>query len=240
MRNLIFSFVLTIATAGSGNAQTSGTSSLPQIETVGTGEQRVAPDRATIHLIVSTKAASAANAAVANARAIQAVRDTLKRLGLDSTVTTASYNVGPDYESPISREDPRPRGYAARTVVRVRVAKLDQVGKIIDAALSKGGTGVETVQFESSLADQAKRTALAEASIAARRDAEALAAALGGSIGSLISASTVGASDPRRMNVMMEMTSTGRAVGGTQIRPDEIVIAAGVVTRWEFIARPGR
>ncbi|MBA3657442.1 MAG: SIMPL domain-containing protein [Gemmatimonadaceae bacterium] len=223
----------------SANAQIAGAASLPQIETVGTGERRVAPDRATVHLIVSTKASAAADAATSNARAIQAVRDTLRRLGFDSAVTTASYNVGPDYESIVNRDDPRPRGYAARTVVRVRVVKLDQVGRIIDAALAKGATGVETVQFESSVADDARRTALAEASIAARRDAEALATALGGSIGSLISASTAGNSDPRRMNVMMEVAG-GRAVGGTQIRPDEIVIVAGVVTRWEFIARPAR
>lgn len=240
MRALILSFVMIVAAGLPVLAQSNATSALPQIETVGTGERRVAPDRATIHLIVSTKAASAASAAALNARAIQAVRDTLKQLGLDSAVTTASYNVGPDYESPVSRDDPRPRGYAARTVVRVRVAKLDQVGKIIDAALSKGGTGVETVQFESSMADDARRAALAEASIAARRDAEALAAALGGNVGSLISASTVGTSDPRRMNVMMEVAATGRAVGGTQIRPDEIVIVAGVVTKWEFVSRPVR
>ncbi len=240
MRKLIFSLAFAAAVAVPAGAQTNATASPPQIETVGTGEQRVAPDRATIHLIVSTKAASAANAAAANSRTIQAVRDTLRKLGQDSSVTTASYNVGPDYETPVSREDPRPRGYAARTVVRVRVAKLDQVGKIIDAALSKGGTGVETVHFESSIADQARRTALAEASVAARRDAEALAAALGGSIGSLISASIAGAPDPRRMNVMMEMAATGRVVGGTQIRPDEIVIVAGVITRWEFIARAAR
>lgn len=218
-------------------AQTTATAASPQIETVGTGERRVVPDRAVIHLVVTTKAMSAATAAAGNARTLQAVRDTLKKIGLDSAVSTASYNVGPDYERPMPRDDSKPLGYAARTVVRVRIARLDQIGRVIDAALARGATGIEGVQFESSASDEARRQSLAEASIVARRDAEALAAALGGSIGSLISASTVGVDDPRRSNVMMRMAAGGMA-GGTQIRPDEIVIMSGVVTKWEFI--PGR
>lgn len=239
MRTTILSLFFAASASISASAQSAGTASLPQIETVGTGERRVAPDRAIVHLIVSTKAAAAANAAASNARAIQAVRDTLKRLGFDSVVTTASYNVGPDYESIVSRDDPKPRGYAARTIVRVRVVRLDQVGRIIDAALATGATGVQTVQFESSVAEDARRAAFSEASVGAKRDALALAAALGGSIGSLISASAAGNTDPRLMNAMMGVAG-GRAGGGAEIRPDEIVIVAVVVTRWEFIGKPAR
>jgi uncharacterized protein len=237
MRSSLLAVALLATAAVPATAQGNVTAGVPQIETVGTGERRVVPDRAVVHLVVTTKAMSAANAAAGNARTLQAVRDTLKKIGLDSAVSTASYNVGPDYERPMPRDDSKPLGYAARTVIRVRIAKLDQIGRVIDAALAKGATGIEGVQFESSAADDARRQSLAEASITARRDAEALAAALGGSIGSLISASTVGSDDPRRMNVMMRAAS-GSVVGGTQIRPDEIVITSGVVTKWEFI--PGR
>lgn len=236
MRSPILALALLATVAVRSSAQSNATAAAPQIETVGTGERRVVPDRAVVHLVVTTKAMSAANAAAGNARTLQAVRDTLRKIGLDSAVSTASYNVGPDYERPMPRDDSKPLGYAARTVVRVRIAKLDQIGRVIDAALAKGATGIEGIQFESSAADEARRQSLAEASIIARRDAEALAAALGGSIGSLISASTVGVDDPRRMNVMMRVA--GGMAGGTQIRPDEIVITSGVVTKWEFI--PGR
>lgn len=218
------------------SAQSVDAPAIPYIETVGTGERRVVPDRATIHIVVTTKAASAASAAATNSQRVQSVRDTLKKLGLDSVVTTASYNVGPDYETPISRDDPRPRGYAARTVIRIRIVKLDQIGRVMDASLTKGATGIEGVQFESSSADEARRASLADASVAARRDAEALATALSGSVGPLLSVTTAGGNDPRRMNVMMEMAAGGRARGGTQIRPDEIVIMSGVVIRWEFVA----
>jgi len=212
----------------------------PDVETVGTGERRIAPDRATVLLQVETKAASAAAAAAQNGRTVQAVREALRRIGVDSAVTTASYNVGPDYEPPrpMDREGgPRRVGYAARTVVRVQLTRLNDVGQVIDAALGGGATGVDGVFFEASTADAARREALADAAQAARRDAEALARSLGGQLGSLISSSTASGMDPRRANVMMRMAG-GMAGSATQITPNEIVVTAGVVTRWRFVPAP--
>jgi uncharacterized protein YggE len=208
-----------------------------EIETVGSAERRVAPDKATVMLYIESKAPSAAAAAAANSRAVAAVRDTLRKLGLDSAATTASYNVGPNYEQgdPTVRGEPRRVGYAARTSVRVELKVLDQVGRVIDAGLAKGATGVEGVYFESSRAEEARRAALADAAQAARKDAEVLAAAMGGSIGPLISLTTASNIDPRRMNVMMR--GTVGMVSGTVVSPSEIVIAAGVVTKWRFVPR---
>ena len=214
---------------------------VPDVETVGTGERRIAPDRATVLLQVESKATAASAAAAQNARTVQAVRESLRKLGLDSAVTTASYNVGPDFEvpppRPVEREGgPRRVGYAARTIVRVQLTRLNEVGQVIDAALGSGATGVDGVLFEASTADAARREALADAAQSARRDAEALARALGGQLGSLLSTSTASGMDPRRANVMMRM---GGGVGAaTQITPNEIVVTAGVVTRWRFV--PGR
>jgi uncharacterized protein YggE len=214
-----------------------GSDPIPDIETVGVGERRVVPDRAAVMLFVQTKATTAAPAAAANARAVAAVRDTLRKLGVDSGVTTASYHVGPDYDvRPVDRDGrPRPVGYSARTVVRVPLTRLDQIGRVIDAGLARGATGVEGVSFESSTAEQARREALAEAAAAARRDAEALARALGGSIGALLNTSTAGGNDSRRLNVMMRSANVGYAGSSTQITPNEIVVSAAVVTRWRFM-----
>ena len=209
----------------------------PEVETVGTGERRVAPDRATTLLMVQSKALTAATAASENARVVQAVRDTLRQLGL--TVATGSYNVGTDYEPrPTTRNDPpRPIGYVARTVLRVQLTHIDQVGRTIDAGLARGATGVQGVVFESSMMEETRRAALADAAVAARRDAEALARALGGTLGPLLSSSTVGANDPRRSNVMMRAAYSDLSGYGvsTEMTPAEIVVTAGVVTRWRFV-----
>jgi len=238
MRHLLLFACSTILAAPLAAQSPQRTEDPPEIETVGTGERRVAPDRATVHLLIETKNPAAANAAALNARAVQAVRDTLRRLGLDSAITTASYNVGPDYEQPRpTDEGPRRAGYAARTVLRVVLSRIDQTGRVIDAGLARGATGVEGVMFEASTSEHARREAIAEAARAARRDAEALARALGGRIGPLIASSTVAGNDPRRMNVMMSVRE-GYAGSATEVTPNEIVVRAGVSTRWRFIAEP--
>ena len=215
------------------------TPSQPEIETVGTGERRVAPDRATLHIQIESRAAVAAEAAAINARVQQRVRDTLKIMGLESAVTTASYSVGPhwEHEGPRANTGPVRSGYMAHTVLRIHVAKLNDIGRVIDATLAKGATGVEGVMFESSQSLEARRGALADAAEAARADAEALAKAMGGTLGPLISTSTAGSDDPRRMNVAMRRIGggVGYTTAQTSITPNEIVIAAGVVARWRFI-----
>lgn len=224
--------VILLPSASLAQRTADGTSDLPEIETVGSGEKRVPPDRATVMLSIETKMASAATAASANARVVAAVRDTLRKLGLDSATTTAGYHVGPHFE-PMERERPRQQGYVARTTVRVALTRIDQVGTVIDAGLAKQATGVEGVYFEASTAEDARRAAMGDAALAARRDAESLARALGGSLGPLLSVSTASGMDPRRMNVMM---SAGYArMARTEITPTELVIAAGVVTRWRFM-----
>jgi uncharacterized protein YggE len=208
----------------------------PDIETVGTGERRIPPDRASVNLLVESKAPEASAAAAANAQTVQAVRDALRRLGLDSAVTTASYNVGPDYEPPrpMSGEPPRRTGYVARTLMRVQLTRIDQVGRVIDAGLASGATGVQGAFFEASSAPTVRREALASAAAAARQDAEALARALGGTLGPLLSAST--SSDPRRPIPITAMRmAVPQMAYPTEIAPNEIVVTAVVVTRWRFV-----
>ena len=234
-------YIVTFLASSSSRAlaQTPATSTegLPEIETVGSGERRVPPDRATVTLVVVSQAPSAGVAASNNARAVAAVRDTLRKLGLENATSMASYNVGPDYEMVPRSETPRRAGYAARSAVRVQLSQLDQVGRVIDAGLARGATGVEGVFFEASTAEDARRSAMAEAAASARRDAEALARSLGGTVGPLLSVSTAGAMDARRMNVAMRMGyGGGLGAGNTVVTPNEIVVTAGVITRWRFVA----
>lgn len=226
--------LLLVARVGSAQDRPVPFDPRPDVETVGSGERRIPPDRATVLLLVQSKAPFAAGAAAENARAVTAVRDTLRQLGFN--VTTASYNVSPDYEQrPIPRDEgPRPVGYMANTTIRVQLTRVDQVGRAIDAGLARGATGVQGAFFESSQIEDARRAALADAAGAARRDAEALARALGGTLGPLISASTAGGNDPRRSNVMIRGSSP--VAYQTEVTPTEIVVTAGVITRWRFVA----
>lgn len=230
----------TAATLPAGDARAQqGPAEGPYVETVGVGERRIAPDRATVNVQVITRAASAAEAAGQNARAADAVRDTLRKMGLESAMATASYFVGPDYDVPRPREatdDARPVRYLARTLIRVDVTRLASLGQVIDASLARGATGVEGVFFQSSRAELARREALADAARAAKADAEAVAAAMGGSLGAMISSSTAAGNDPRRGNFMMAPGVAGGRVT-TEVTPNEIVVSAGIVARWRFEPR---
>jgi uncharacterized protein len=208
----------------------------PYIEAVGRGEARVAPDRATLALVVQTKGPTAAAVASQNTRIQSRVLDTLRALGYTGDrVSTLSYHVGPNYE-PTPREA-RQVGYVARNAITVRVERLNEIGALIDAALARGATQVDGVRFESSRADSARHAALADASAKARADAEAVARAMGGSLGPLVDAST---SDswprPTRMTRV-----TGVGVGGgemTSITPGTLDVYATVLARWRFRPSP--
>lgn len=209
----------------------------PHIEAIGHGEARVAPDRATITLVVETKGPAAATVAAQNARIQRRVLDTLRALGFgENEVSTLNYNVGPNYEE--SAREMRQVGYVARNAITVRVTQLERIGAIIDAALARGATHVQDVAFESSRADSARRAALGEASAEARADAEAVARAMGGSLGSLLDAST-----SREYPVFARMRAYSGAAGGrlneaTQITPASIQVQAIVSARWRFVPAP--
>lgn len=196
----------------------------------------MAPDRATLTLVVQTKGPAAATVAAQNARIQARVLDTLRALGYTGDrVSTLSYNVGPNYE-PGPRET-RQVGYLARNAISVRITQLSDIGALIDAALARGATHVEGVAFESSRADSARHAALADASAKARADAEAVARAMGGSLGPLLDASTSGDSPAVMRMRRVAAIGMGGALRGaevTPITPAALVAHATVLARWRF------
>src|SRR5687767_6544157 len=213
----------------------------PDIVTAATGEARVTPDRAQIHIGVQTRAATAARAGSDNAAKSRAVIDAVKAKGIPAEqIATSEYNLYPEYDH---QEQPRPAtqgpriiGYVANNTVRIEVRRLDQVGPVIDAALAAGANMVNTIQFFASNVDVARRTAMAEAVGRARGDAEALARAAGGSLGALLELNTqappirpiYGAERVMRMDA-------GVGAAQTPIEPGQQTLAVWVSGRWAFV-----
>ena len=237
MRNHVMTaaVMLAVSMAVPVAAQTA-TSPLPQIVTTGNGEAKASPDRATIMIGVHSRASTAAAAGADNARRQKAVIDTLKALGLTSDqISTVNYNVWPETQ-PISPTNNTQRvvAYNVTNTVRADVRRIEDVGKLIDAALGKGANEISSLQFTSSKADSARRAALAVAVANARADAEALAKAAGGSLGQLVELSTV--SSPIRpiiFDARMEMSA--KAATPTPIEPGEQTVNATVTARWSFV-----
>jgi uncharacterized protein YggE len=226
---------LGLASAGNqGRAQT--TSPSPFVSVSASGEAHIAPDRATLFVGVQSRATTAAVAGTENARRQRAVLDTLRALGISGDrVSTMNFNVAPEVQySPNNSAPPKVIGYTVTNTVRAEVARLDDVGRVIDAVLGKGANELSSLQFFSSKADSARRAALATAVANARTDAEALARAAGGSLGQLIEIST---GEPPIRPIAMPMAKMATQAA-TPIEPGQQTVEATVSVRWAFI--PGR
>lgn len=210
-----------------------------QIVTTGYGEAQVAPDRATIFIGVQSRAPTAAAAAADNARKQRAILDALKAMGFaPEQLSTANYNVSPEMVYPSGPgQTPRVTGYTVTNSVRVDVKRIDDVSKAIDAALAKGANEISSLQFYSSKADSARRSALAEAVANARADAEVLARAGGGSLGTLLELSTSGL-PIRPMEMPMARQLSGVVGAPTPIEPGQQSVSATVSARWAFLPKP--
>jgi uncharacterized protein YggE len=209
---------------------------VPQISTSASGEARVQPDRATILFAVETRAATAAKAGADNARRQKAVIDSLRKQGLaEGQVSTMGYSVAPEMR--YDGKQPQVVGYVARNTVRAEVNKIDQVGTLIDAALGAGANVVSSLRFYSSKADDARKTALADAVSKARNDADAMAKAAGGTLGALLELATSGVARPMGEEFAMARMATADAAQ-TPIEAGEQTVTVFVSARWAFV--PGR
>jgi uncharacterized protein len=225
------------STFASSGARAQASSPPPQIVVTGTGEAHVTPDRAVVVVGVQSRATTAAAAASDNARRIRAVIDTLKASGLGADqISTANYNVSPEMQYPTGgNQPPRVTGYVVTNSVRADIRRIDDVGRVIDASLAKGANEVASLQLYSSRADSTRRAALAAAVADARAQAEVLARAAGGSVGSLIEVSST--QEPIRPMLQPLMRAAAMAPGVTPIEPGEQTVTATVTARWVFVAR---
>ena len=230
---VIAAFVASLTLAGPSTADGQAAVAVatpPQVQTVGRAEARVSPDRATIIVGVQSRAATAAAAGSDNARRQRAILDTLRSLGLASDqLSTENYSVSPEMQYP-QGGTPRVTGYQVSNNVRVDVRRLDDVARIIDAALAKGANEISSLSFYSSKADSARRVALATAVANAKADAEVLARAAGGSLGGLLELST----QPTEVRPLVIAGAMPRmaAAAPTPIEPGQMTVAVEVYARW--------
>jgi len=207
---------------------------VPQIVTAGVGEAKVVPDRARIQIAVQSRAATAAAAGAANAKKQKAVIDTLRAIGLSAEqITTTAYTVQPDMQYDKDGGTPRVVGYVVMNSIRAELSRIDLVGPAIDASLAKGANSIDQLELYSSHADEARRVSLADAVAKARGDAEAMAAAAGGSLGRLLELASAEAPSPVQPFAMAAMR-VGKA-SSTPIEPGEATVRTTVTARWEFV-----
>ncbi|MBC7791678.1 MAG: SIMPL domain-containing protein [Anaerolineae bacterium] len=213
---------------------------VPHVATSAVGEVRVVPDRATIFVGVESRAPTAAAASASNARQLRAVMEALRSLGITpAQMSTSEYSVYPEQVFEPDKGDRTARivGYVVRNTLRVEVRQIEQIGALLDAALSKGANAINSLQFTSSNADSARREALSLAVSRAEADALAIARAGGGCLGEVIELTT---QDGYRPIFMEKSLARGAAQDATPITPGELTVTVQVTGRWKLDRRPAQ
>jgi uncharacterized protein len=247
VRQLVSAIVVACIAGSASGAQAptpSGSAREPEITASGRGEVRLPPTYAILTVSVATRSNAAVEAASQNARKVEGIRNGLRSAGLaEKDISTSGYRLEQSYEYPRNAE-PRPSGFTANTTIRAEVRPLENLGKVIDAAISGGATGVSGIQFLASNTEEARRSAMSEAVRQAKADAEVIARAAGGSLGRLIALNSGGVSQPipREMYNAQLMSTVVATAGapGTNIVPAELNVTAMVFGRWEFIPGTSR
>jgi uncharacterized protein len=146
-----------------------------------TGDAKVTakPDRVQIDIGATTRAASSQEAAVDNAREVDAVLAAVRKVAPAAVLRTISYSLNPNYQYHPNGGEPTIDGYTATNVVQVTLDDLAKIGPVIDSAAKAGANHVQGIQFTLRDQDAVRAEALRQAAAKARAEAEVLAQALG-------------------------------------------------------------
>ncbi len=202
------------------------------ITVTATRTSRVAPDRASLYLIVEGTAETATDAVARVDTKLKVVLEALKALAPRVTLDPpVAYGVGPS---------PAPIGYPgastpptslARSVIRVQLSRPEQTASVIAAAISAGAASSSSLTFESSVADSVRRARIGDALGVARMDAEAIASSLGARLGTLVYVTTTGGpfgfQPPSALNFDTRF--------GQQASPPEITVTTTVTVQYHLI-----
>jgi uncharacterized protein YggE len=128
-------------------------------------------------------------------------------------------------------------GYRVSNIVQVDAEKIEQAGPIIDAGLKAGANRVAGLEFR--LSDQARYrdSALVLAVQNARRQADVVARAAGGTASELLEVNVMEMDRPDRP-MMAQMKSLDAAAEATPISEGSMSVTIMINTRWRFTRNP--
>lgn len=197
------------------------------------GKSEARPDMATINLGVTTEGQTAQAALAENARRMSALTQALRRAGIaERDIQTSNVSVYPQQQYR-ENQPPRITGYQANNTVTAKIRRIDNTGRVIDAAVGAGGNTIHGVSFShadpDAQLDIARRDAIAEA----RRRAELYANALGMRVHRIVAVQEGGGFAPP-IPVAIERMAAQDARPPTPIAPGEIETRVSVNVTFEL------
>lgn len=218
------------------------------LEVTGIGHVTVTPDRATIAFAVESEGASGQAASEANAEAmtnaIQALREAFTAhcfenpdrifcvVSTSERIETFGYSLNPQYARSTGGGEP-PRIVAYRVINNIRVTweDVDAVGMVIDAAIGGGANRVSSLTFGIADSEGPRLEALRRAVANARAQAEAIADAMGVTLGEALEVHTGQTPTPR---FQPEMRTLSLEAASTPIQAGDRDVTATVTIRYRL------
>ncbi|HIS02086.1 MAG TPA: SIMPL domain-containing protein [Candidatus Excrementavichristensenella intestinipullorum] len=171
---MLFVAVLTLGFCTAALADT-------DISATGTGQVSLTPDTASVYLGVSATNADAGQALIQVNEALSQVRQALSQAGVDpSDVSTSSIDMYTQID--YSSDEERISGYVVSHRLTVVVRDTNQLGAVIDSAVSAGANQISGISLSASNSEEAYNQALAIAVQNAQAHAQSIAQAAGMSI----------------------------------------------------------
>jgi uncharacterized protein len=160
----------------------------------GEGKVNVVPDTAVIVLGVETRNAKAEVAAAQNAQMMNKTIQALLAAGIkEENIQTSHYSLTTqteDQSEPLSSNTIRTRNttpqFIATNQVTARMNATDDVGKVLDAAITAGSNSIQSISFELNNSQPSMDAALKMAVSDAQRKAEVLSSAAGVKLGKIM------------------------------------------------------
>lgn len=225
----------TILGAAPAASQTTGDTPAPFVEVSRTSEVSVDVDRAQVRFAVETRTETAAEAASQNADRMDAVIRALRELGIEGTrIETSGYQLSPVYRRPERGESQGViDGYQALNHVVLTLDDVERVGAAIDAGIAAGANRVAGLQFEARNTEAARMEAVRLAVRKARAEAEAMADALGLTLGHPLEVRGGAHVPGPRPQPYARMESMAMDQGApTPVEPGEQIVRASVTVKF--------
>jgi len=194
----------------------------------GIGEVAARPDTAEISVAVIANAPTAGAAMATVADKAGAILKTLAANGIaEKDIQTGSVSLNPIYQRRQGNQDQEPKiiGYRASIDNRVRVRKLDMLGKTLDALSKTGMDRLGGIRFLVADTDALQAEARKKAVQGAMAKATQLSDAAGIQLGQIITITDASQGRPAPQPRMMSMAS---AEMGVPVMPGEVTIQARV------------
>lgn len=157
------------------------------IGVVGTGRVFAAPDTAMLNIGVEITGATLEAASKDASDRMAKLLAAIKAQGVDAKdIQTTNYSIYPITSNPKEGESPTITGYRVSNQVTVKVRKIDDAGKVLDAAIAAGANSVGNVFFTVDDPTKFENDARALAVKDAQAKAQVLATAAGVKVGRII------------------------------------------------------